>query len=393
MNSQVNIDFENTEIAFGAKSNGEIKRAAFLFKMIAKPSVVVFGKRLSNFAIKSGLPVSWIIKPTIFKQFCGGVSIEDCSGQMASLDKYGIQSILDYSAEGLQNEKSFDDVLHQVLETIRLASTDKRIPFAVFKPTGIGRLELYEKVSNGSPLSESEKQEYDTVVSRYESIFKAAYESGIAVMVDAEETWIQQPIDDLIKKYSLIYNKEKAIIWNTLQMYRKDRLAKLKEDLIWAKKHEVFLGYKIVRGAYMEKERERAAAMKYESPIQETKADTDEAFNSAISFTFEHRDHISICNASHNEESNLLLVNLMNDMDIKENDSRFWFAQLFGMSDHISFNLAHGAYNVAKYLPFGPVRKVLPYLIRRAEENTSVAGQTGRELSLIRKELERRQTS
>jgi proline dehydrogenase len=387
------VDFDNTEIAFKSKSNFDLKKAVFLFKMISKSAFVKLGKRLTNFALRAHLPVSWLVKPTIFSHFCGGISISDCSPAVSGLYDYGIGSILDYSAEGLQSEESFNEVEKEVVESITIASTDERIPFAVFKPSGIGRFGLYEKVSQNLELDADEKDEFARLEKRFENICHHAYLKNVPVMVDAEESWIQKAVDNLVKKYSILYNKKRAIVFNTLQMYRTDRLDKISKDLIWADTKEIKLGYKLVRGAYMEKERERARELKYDSPVFNTKAETDEEFNKALSYCFENLEKISLVVATHNEDSNELMVNLMNDAVLPNSHSDIWFAQLYGMSDHISYNLAFNKYNVAKYLPYGPVKKVLPYLIRRAEENTSVAGQTGRELNLLLSEKLRRRKS
>ncbi len=385
------ISFDNTEVAFSSKSNRDLKRAYWLFRIIASPSIVKFGKKATNLALNLRLPISAPIKATIFRQFCGGETIAECDRTIADLGKFGIGTILDYSVEGKTSNEDFDQTVDIIIQTIHRAANDPHIPFAVFKVTGIGRHDLIEKASTAGyvPTSE-EKAEIDVIVSRIDLICKAAYEAGTSVFIDAEESWIQDAIDQWTFDMMLKYNKEKCIVFNTLQMYRHDRLAFLTDCLALANEHHVKYGIKLVRGAYMEKERARAIEKGYPSPIQATKADTDKDYNAALKVIVEHRSVFSLCAGTHNEDSSELLMNFMQEAQIDPQSEQFYFAQLLGMSDHISYNVAHANYHVAKYVPFGPVKEVLPYLLRRADENTSVAGQTGRELSLIMKELDRR---
>ena len=385
------ISFDNTEVAFSSKSNRDLKRAYWLFRIIASPSIVKFGKKATNLALNLRLPISAPIKATIFRQFCGGETIAECDRTIADLGKFGIGTILDYSVEGKTSNEDFDQTVDIIIQTIHRAANDPHIPFAVFKVTGIGRHDLIEKASTAgyTPTSE-EKAEIDVIVSRIDLICKAAYEAGTSVFIDAEESWIQDAIDQWTFDMMLKYNKEKCIVFNTLQMYRHDRLAFLTDCLTLANEHHVKYGIKLVRGAYMEKERARAIEKGYPSPIQATKADTDKDYNAALKVIVEHRSVFSLCAGTHNEDSSELLMNFMQEAQIDPQSEQFYFAQLLGMSDHISYNVAHANYHVAKYVPFGPVKEVLPYLLRRADENTSVAGQTGRELSLIMKELDRR---
>ena len=385
------ISFDNTEVAFSSKSKSDLRRAYWLFRIIASPSIVKFGKAATNFALNLRLPISAPIKATIFRQFCGGETIAECDRTIADLGKFGIGTILDYSVEGKTSNEDFDQTVDIIIQTIHRAANDPHIPFAVFKVTGIGRHDLIEKASTAgyTPTSE-EKAEIDVIVSRIDLICKAAYEAGTSVFIDAEESWIQDAIDQWTFDMMLKYNKEKCIVFNTLQMYRHDRLAFLNDCISLAKENNVKYGIKLVRGAYMEKERARAIEKGYPSPIQATKSDTDKDFNTALKVIVENRDVFSLCAGTHNEESSELLMTFMQDANINPQSEQFYFAQLLGMSDHISFNVAHAKYHVAKYVPFGPVKEVLPYLLRRADENTSVAGQTGRELSLIMKELDRR---
>jgi proline dehydrogenase len=385
------ISFDNTEVAFSSKSNRDLKRAYWLFRIIASPSIVKFGKGATNMALKLHLPISAPIKATIFRQFCGGETIAECDRTIADLGKFGIGTILDYSVEGKTSDEDFDQTVDVIIQTIHRAANDPHIPFAVFKVTGIGRHDLIEKASTkGYTPTSQEQGEIDVIISRIDRICQAAHEADTSVFIDAEESWIQDAIDQWTFDMMLKYNKEKCIVFNTLQMYRHDRLAFLQDCLALAKEHQVKYGIKLVRGAYMEKERARAAEKGYPSPIQATKADTDKDYNAGLKIILENRDVFSLCAGTHNEDSSALLMQLMKEANIDPQSEQFYFAQLLGMSDHISYNVAHERYHVAKYVPFGPVKEVLPYLLRRADENTSVAGQTGRELSLIIKELDRR---
>ncbi|MDO5980502.1 proline dehydrogenase family protein [Flavivirga spongiicola] len=382
--------FDNTEIAFSLKNDSELERAYFLFKMISIQPLVRIGTAATNFALKANLPIEGLIRSTVFDHFCGGVNEKDCLSVIDSMFLKGVSSVLDYSVEGKESEKEFDSAMNTVLKIIDFAKNIEAIPIAVFKPTGFGRLKLYEKVGSGEALTQNEQKEWANVVNRFDMVCKKAKENDIAVLIDAEESWMQDAADDLVTKMMQKYNTEKPIVYNTLQMYRHDRLAFLKSEHQKAKEGNYFLGYKLVRGAYMEKENERAKEKEYTSPICISKEATDDNFDNALLYMIDHLDCMSIFSGTHNENSSYLLMELMASKNLKNNDKRIWFGQLYGMSDHISFNLADKGYNVAKYIPFGPVKDVMPYLIRRAEENTSVAGQTGRELSLITKEKKRR---
>jgi proline dehydrogenase len=385
------ISFENTEIAFSAKSNAELEKAYWLFKLMSNPSLVKMGKFSTEIAVSFHLPVIWLIKSTIFKQFCGGESLKDCDKTVSSLAKYNIKSILDYSVEGKQTEHAFDATAKEIIATIHKAATNKRnIPFAVFKVTGIARFELLKRISANAILNESEQKEFERVKLRMINICQKAYELEIPVMIDAEESWIQQAIDSLAEEMMQLYNKQWACVFNTLQMYRWDRLAFLKQAFTDARQKDFILGVKLVRGAYMEKERLRARRKTYESPIHKEKNATDKDFDLALKFCVDNIHRIAVFAGTHNESSSFYLTELLKQSNISKCDERIWFSQLYGMSDHISYNLAKAGYNVVKYVPYGPVREVIPYLIRRAQENTSIAGQTGRELSLILKEKQRR---
>lgn len=382
--------FDNTEIAFKSKSDADLKRAHFLFSSIKNPQMVKLGASLVNFAFTFGLPIKGIVKKTIFKQFVGGETIEGCTATIEELGKYKIGTILDYSAEGVATEAGFEAALQEILRTVERSKVDENVPFSVFKVTALGAFELLEKVSAGLKLSEEEEEEWKRVKARVYKICQRAAEVQKPTLVDAEESWIQDAIDQLAFEMMLEFNQKEAIVYNTVQLYRHDRLAYLKKLHEDCKAKHVFVGVKIVRGAYMEKERVRAEVKGYPDPIQSNKEATDRDYNAAIEFCIENIDTISVCVGTHNENSSLYLSELLDKKAIPHNDKRVYFAQLLGMSDHISYNLSAKNYNVAKYVPYGPVKEVLPYLIRRAQENTSVAGQTGRELSLLKKEIKRR---
>lgn len=382
--------FNNTEKAFSLKSNSELNRAHFLFQLIGKPSLVKIGTSLTNFALKFHLPVEGLIRKTVFDHFCGGVSEHDCLKVVSSMYTKGVSAVLDYSVEGKEEEEQFDACLKMTLRTIDFAKENKAIPFAVFKPTGLGKIDLYEKVGAKLPLSSSEQNEWNRVVARFEKICQYAYDNDVQILIDGEETWMQDAADDLVEKMMEKFNMKKALVFNTLQLYRWDRVDYLKALHSRAKEKGYYIGMKLVRGAYMEKEAERAEEKGYKNPICESKEATDDNFNASLIYMLDNISEMAVFAGTHNEESSYLLMELMEQKGIAKNDSRIWFGQLYGMSDNISYNLAANGYNVAKYLPFGPVRDVMPYLIRRAQENTSVAGQTGRELTLIISERNRR---
>ncbi len=382
--------FNNTADAFALKTDTELDRAYFLFKMIASQPLVRIGTAVTNFALKVHLPVEGLIRATVFDHFCGGTTEEDCLPVVDKMFTKGVSSVLDYSVEAKEDEAEFDKALDKTLKTIVFAKERKAIPFAVFKPTGFGRFELYEKLGAGNQFTVEEADEWKRVVERFEKVCKTAHDNDVALLIDAEESWMQDAADDLVADMMRKYNKQKAIVFNTLQMYRWDRMEYLKKLHEQAKTEGFFIGMKIVRGAYMEKENKRAEEMGYISPICISKEATDVNYNDAVTYMAEHIDTMAIFAGTHNEESSYLLMELMQQKGIEKHDERIWFGQLYGMSDNISFNLAAHGYNVAKYLPFGPVRDVMPNLIRRAEENTSVAGQTSRELNLISAERKRR---
>jgi len=382
--------FSNTEIAFKSKSNADLKKAYWLFKIVNSKANVIVGKYLLNIAIFIHFPIKWFIKPTVFNHFCGGETIDECNKTIERLSQYNIGTILDYSVEGKNSNTVFDSIVKEIINAISKAASKKQIPFGVFKMSAIADHKLLSKINTNQELSDEESKEYLLIKNRLNIICKTAYESNVSIFIDAEETWIQNTIDTLAGEMMLIYNKNKAIIYNTIQLYRIDRLTHLHQMLDYAEKHSIFLGFKLVRGAYMEKERERALKMKYPSPIHLSKKETDIDFDEALRFCMKNANIISFCAGTHNEVSSTLLANLINETNTNKSDNRVYFAQLLGMSDHITYNLANAGYNVAKYVPYGPINSVLPYLIRRAEENTSVAGQSSRELSLIKSERLRR---
>ncbi len=383
------VSFDNTEVAFKHKSDAELKQAKWLFSLFNHNWIVKFGPGLTAFGLKIGLPIKPLVKKTIFHQFCGGETIQECSDSGDQLYQSGIGSILDYSVEGVEDEATFQHNLEEIKRTIIAAKVDVKFPFAVFKCTGIGRFDILEKASKGQ-LSAEDQSKFERLKGRLSELCQLAVDNKVRLLIDAEETWIQNIIDEIVFELMRKHNTTKVWIYNTLQMYRTDRLTYLEKTIATAKAEGFQLGYKLVRGAYMEKERERAEEMGYRSPIQPDKESTDRDFDAALTMCFENRDVVATCLGTHNEASSQLLSELMAKEGVALDDERFWFAQLYGMSDNISFNLANAGYNVAKYLPYGPVKAVLPYLGRRAQENSSVAGQVGREMSLIVKELERR---
>jgi proline dehydrogenase len=387
------VSFDNTEIAFGSKSDYELQKAWWLFKLIGNNSLVKLSKPLASVAVKVGFPFKYLIKETIYEHFCGGESITECENTIVKLGKYHVYTILDYSVEGKESEDDFEFTTREIMATQERASKDQLVPFNVFKLTGLARFALLEKISAGKELNAEEKKEFERVKERVDRLCHKAAEIDKCLMMDAEETWIQPVMDELMLEMMRKYNRNKALIFNTFQMYRHDRLQVLKELTIRAKEENFFVGVKLVRGAYMEKERARAREMGYPSPIQPDKQSCDRDYDLALSHILLNIDRISLVAGTHNEASSVYLTKLMKEQRLEPGDKRIYFSQLLGMSDHISFNLAYSGYNVVKYVPFGPVKDVLPYLIRRAEENTSVAGQTSRELKLLSGERARRKAS
>ncbi|MBC8399119.1 proline dehydrogenase family protein [Flavobacteriaceae bacterium] len=381
--------FDNTEIAFKDKSIFDLYRGYIIFKIISFPRVVSISKFILSFKLIYPL-TKLILKSTMLKQFCGGQNEDDCKKIINDLNARNVYSILDYSVEGLENEVSFDETVSRTINLIKL-NTNNNFPFIVFKPTGIGRFDLYEKISSNTNLSDKENIEWSKVKARYDVICNAALANNVSVLIDAEESWIQSSIDEIYENLILKYNSKKAIVYNTVQSYRIDRLEYIEKLYHSFSTLDVQIGIKLVRGAYMDKERERSKAFNYLDPIHKTKKDTDKSFNSCMTFMFKNVQLFSVFIGSHNEESNYLALELINKYNIIKD--KVWFSQLYGMSDHITYNLSNQGFNVTKYLPFGPFKGVIPYLFRRAEENTAVEGQTSRELFLYAKEIKRRNHS
>jgi len=384
------INFEDTKTAFRIKSDRDLRRAYILFKLISYPILVKIGNPVIKVCSALRIPIGWIVKPTAFKHFVGGETLEDCQPAVEKIKTANVYSILDYSVEGKESDKAISAALEETLRAVKNAGKNPEIPFAVFKPTAFGKHHALEVLSGeGTPDAET-KEEGEKFRNRIDMLCKTAYANDIPIMIDAEDTYIQNFIDQVVMEMMQLYNKEKCIVFNTYQMYRHDRIAILEADIKKAQEEKFFLGAKFVRGAYMERERLRAEKMGYEDPIQPDKESTDKDYNLALKISMDNLDFVSIFNGTHNEYSSKYLADLMIEQGIDPDDKRIWFSQLYGMSEHISYNLSDAGFNVAKYVPYGPVRFVLPYLMRRVEENTSVKGQTGRELSLIKKERQRR---
>ncbi len=399
----MNISFEDTETAFAYKTTKELKRAKFLFKSMGKQWLVNLGLWLTPLALKIGLPVKGLIRKTIFSQFVGGETLEETSAVVEKLSQFNVQVILDYGVEGKAGEENFDHATDEFIKVIRYASTQKNIPFMSVKLTGFSRFELLEKIDSNSvyedivrgkipedKLIPEEKKEWERVVARLNKICRIAAESNIGVLIDAEESWIQDSVDAVTMQMMKEFNLQKAVVYNTSQLYRNDRLQFIKDSCRFAKENNFILGMKLVRGAYMEKERKRSEELNYPSIININKQATDDEYNAALEIAINPENQMHIVIGSHNDFSNLLATQLMKKYHLELNDSRIHFSQLYGMSDNITFNLAKAGCLVSKYLPFGPIKDVIPYLMRRAQENSSVSGQTGRELLLIKKELKRR---
>lgn len=387
------VSFEDTMTAFSYKSDRALNKANFIFTLVNNPLVSAIATGAVRVALALRLPVKGLIRSTVFEHFCGGETIEESKDTIGKLASFHIGTILDYSVEGGKTDAGFDRTTDEVLRTVDLANGNKDLPFCVFKVTGVGDSSLLEKIQKGLVLTPGETQAYGQLKARVERICQRAADKGVRVLIDAEESWLQDPIDKLADEMMRKHNTARAVVFNTYQMYRADMTDNLRNDFHDAVTHNYFLGVKLVRGAYMEKEAERAEQLGYKNPIYTTKDATDHAFNRALLFCLDNKQRVSVVCGSHNEYSNKYLTVLMEKHSITPGDQRVWFAQLLGMSDHISFNLARAGYNVAKYVPYGPIEAVMPYLIRRAQENTSVAGQSSRELSLIRKERQRRKAA
>jgi proline dehydrogenase len=387
----VAISFEDTSVAFASKTNTQLQKTYWIFSLMNHAWLVGIGTFFIKLGLLLKLPIKWLIKSTVFAQFCGGENIKECNQTIQKLAQSNIGTILDYSVEGEDDEKSFEKTAAEIKKTIEKASQESCIPFSVFKLTGIASAELIEKIQRGTePLTTDEQEAYQQIKSRLDMLCRTAHDLHVKIFVDAEESWIQDTIDMLVYEAMSRYNRQQPIVYNTYQMYRSDMYTNLQKAIKVAKTEGYFLGAKLVRGAYFEKERARAHEEQYEDPIHATKPETDHDFDAAIELCINNRDMISICLGTHNEYSCHHCINLMQQNHIAPNDPHIWFAQLLGMSDNISYNLANAGYNVAKYVPYGPVEAVMPYLFRRANENKSIAGQSSREYLLTKREVLRR---
>jgi proline dehydrogenase len=385
------IFFNDTRVAFASKSDARLRKMYGLFAAMNNGTLVKTGSGLMKTALKWHLPgTKFLIKHSIFEQFCGGETIAECRSVTAELGKYNIGTILDYSVEGEGSDQSYDRTRDELLATIDEAHRSQHIPFSVFKVTGVADVAILEKIQAGQPLSAAEQAMHDRALARVDALCARAHQYGIRLFVDAEESWFQHTIDELTYGMMAKYNCEKAIVWNTYQLYRHDRLDALKAAHDVAEKAGYYIGAKLVRGAYMEKEARVAKQRGHATPINPSKQATDDLYDEALRYCVTQLDRISICAGTHNEASSLLLTQLMKKAGIAPGDERIWFAQLYGMSDNLTYNLANAGYNTAKYLPYGPVESVMPYLLRRADENTAIAGQSSREFLLIEKEIKRR---
>jgi proline dehydrogenase len=385
------VDFSNTEVAFSNKTDEELRQMAWLFGLMNKKWLVDIGSPLTLFALKLHLPfVNTIIKKTIYKQFVGGTTLLECQPAIDKLYKEGVSSILDYGVEAKTSEQEYNKTMNENLRAVEFAATNTSVPIVSTKITGLGRFGLFESIQNGDSLTKETRTEYRNVLKRMDAISSLGSKYDVKIFFDAEETWIQDTLDHLVTVMMRRYNRGKVVVYNTYQMYRKDSLSLLMEAFEKAQKANYMLGAKLVRGAYMDKERERAEEMGYPSPIHPTKAATDDCYNMGLRFCVDNYEKIGLSNATHNAESSLLLAELIQQKDLPREHPHFNFCQLYGMSDHLTFNLADQGYNVAKYLPYGQIKDVIPYLVRRAQENASVTGDMSREYELVMKEMKRR---
>lgn len=385
------VDFTNTAIAFERKSNKQLRRTSMLFKLMSNNLLVDLGSNATLFALKIRLPIKSMIKKTIFQQFCGGATLEECRTTIQELEKYSVDTVLDYGAEGKHDEQAFDLTVKELTDSIQFASSKDSVPVVTGKITGLMSFDLLAKLGSGQPLTQQEKNAQHRALERLDSLCKIAHQKKVALFIDGEESWIQDPIDEMTLTMMERYNKEYITVYNTYQLYRHDRLAFLKTSFERAQEKDFILGAKLVRGAYMEKERERAQKMGYPSPIQPSKDATDKDYNTAVEFCVQNHERIASCVGSHNEYSTRYQISLMEKANIPKAHPHLTFSQLYGMSDNLTFNLAKAGYNVSKYIPYGPVGDVIPYLIRRAQENSAVNGEVSRELDLLQQEISRRQ--
>ncbi|MDP5168627.1 MAG: proline dehydrogenase family protein [Bacteroidia bacterium] len=384
------INFNNTELAFQAQTDAKLRRTYWLFRLIDSPFLTKVGPKLLNLGFKLRLPVKGLVKSTLFDLFAGGESLAETVKRSEHLMEYGVRTILDYSVEGEKTEEGFEKTKQEIIGTLVHGHKHEAVAFSACKLTGLASFDLMANIQAGKVLTKAEQEAFERVKNRVREIAMAARDYDVPVFFDAEETWIQDVIDGLVEGLMEEFNRDKVIVWTTTQHYRHDRLAYLQSLLKRSEERGYLLGVKLVRGAYLEKENRRAEEMGYPTPIQPNKAATDHDYNEALKLCIDHIDHVAVCAGTHNEQSSALLAELLQQKGLPANHPHVWFAQLLSMSDHISFNLGHGGYNAAKYLPYGPVKSVMPYLIRRAEENTSVAGQASREVELLKREVLRR---
>jgi proline dehydrogenase len=384
------VNFQDSKIAFERKSDKQLRKMAWLFGMMSRPWLVNMGSSLTLLGLKMGLPIKGIIKNTIFEQFCGGTSLAESLKTVKELSALGVETVLDYGAEAKESEADFDLTMSEFLKVIEFAAENNSVEIVPIKVTGMARFDILEKLTAGKTLSSDEQKSWDNTLARFDKLCRIAKEKNTALFVDAEESWIQDAIDEVTDLMMERYNTDKVVVYNTFQMYRHDRLVYLEKSYKRAIEKGYMLGAKLVRGAYMEKERERAEKMGYPSPIQPDKDSTDRDYDFAVAFCVQHHEKIASCLASHNQHSTELQIDLMEKMGLEQNNPHMSFCQLYGMSDNLTFNLSKAGYRVGKYVPFGPIGDVVPYLIRRARENSSVNGEVGRELKLIQEELKRR---
>jgi len=385
--------FENTAIAFAHKTDTELQKAKWLFTLIGNNKLVNIGTSLADFALRIHLPISPLFRVSVYEHFCGGETFEECKITIAKLHKSHVYAMLNYGVELKEREEDFDKTIERNIEALEFAGRNKDVKVLCVKITGFGRFGLFEKMQEGKKLTKAETKELERVKDRLDKLCRSASDNNVAIYVDAEESWIQGPLDTIVEDMMAKYNHSKAVVFNTLQLYRWDRLDYLHKQLKAAKSRGYILGMKLVRGAYMEKERDRAAKMGYQSPIHIDKESVDKDYDAAMNYCLDHLDHVAVCIASQSEESNMLAIQQIDKKKIDRKHPHILFSQLYGMGDNITFNLARLGFNASKYLPYGPVRDVIPYLMRRAQENTSVSGQMSRELRLLTTEIERRKAA
>lgn len=378
-----------SDSAFSHYSISQLRRTKVLFKILQNPLVSWFSGFVPHIPILLRLPfVKSLIKHYIFSHFCGGEDWKEVHQSALKLQKQNILSSLDYSVECKQTEQDYETTKKVLLNVLEEAKNLSHIPFCVLKITGLGRFALLEKIHNGQTLSDNEKAEWQRVQSRFDSICEKAVDCNTKLLVDAEESWIQKPIDNIVKRAMKRHNQNEPMIYNTYQLYLKAKYEQLKTDWEKAKEKGYILGSKLVRGAYMEKETKRAVKMHLPNPIQPSKAKCDQDFNDSLKFCLKHIDDFGIYIGTHNIESTQKARQLMQEYGIAKSDERVFFSQLLGMREILSYELAQQDYLVSKYTPFGKIAEVIPYLLRRIQENSSVKDQLNDEIKVITRELE-----